>query len=126
MRLNSEVVGVDAAKKVVTLKDGSTVEYDHLISTLPLDVLCRLSTNVDGIADSELREAAPKFKYSSSHIVGFGIEGEPPEHLRTKCWMYFPEDDSPFYRATVFSNYSENHVAKPGKQWASRGTWAVM
>lgn len=24
----------------------------------------------------------------------------------TKCWLYFPEDNCPFYRTTVFSNYS--------------------
>ncbi len=29
-----------------------------------------------------------------------------PDDLATKCWMYFPEDNAPFYRATVFSNYS--------------------
>ena len=32
--------------------------------------------------------------------------------------MYFPEDNCPFYRATVFSNYSPNVVAKPGQQWS--------
>ncbi|ORY45201.1 hypothetical protein BCR33DRAFT_716515 [Rhizoclosmatium globosum] len=30
-----------------------------------------------------------------------------------KCWLYFPEPDSPFYRATIFSNYSPyNQPAK--------------
>ena len=32
--------------------------------------------------------------------------------------MYFPEDNCLFYRCTVFSNYSENNVAQPGKQWS--------
>lgn len=32
--------------------------------------------------------------------------------------MYFPEDAFPFYRATVFSNYSENNVPRPGQQWS--------
>ena len=32
--------------------------------------------------------------------------------------MYFPEDNCPFYRATVFSNYSPNVVPKPGQQWS--------
>ncbi len=27
--------------------------------------------------------------------------------LGSKCWLYFPEDNCPFYRATVFSNYAE-------------------
>lgn len=25
-------------------------------------------------------------------------------------WLYFPEDNTPFYRATIFSNYSEFNV----------------
>ena len=41
---------------------------------------------------------------SSSHIVGLGIRGQCPHGL--KCWLYFPEDDCPFYRTTVFSHYA--------------------
>lgn len=29
--------------------------------------------------------------------------------LGSKCWMYFPEANCPFYRATVFSNYAEGN-----------------
>ena len=32
--------------------------------------------------------------------------------------MYFPEDEIPFYRATVFSNYSQWNVSQPGQQWS--------
>jgi len=32
--------------------------------------------------------------------------------------MYFPEGDTPFYRVTVFSNYSRYNVARPGAQWS--------
>ena len=47
-------------------------------------------------------------EYSSSHIVGLGVRGVH-EH-GDKCWQYFPDDDCPFYRCTVFTNYSENHA----------------
>ena len=30
----------------------------------------------------------------------------------------FPEPDTPFYRATVFSNYSPHNVPRPGEQWS--------
>jgi protoporphyrinogen oxidase len=66
----------------------------------------------------ELTELADRFVYSASHIVGVGFEGQPPSDLKTKCWMYFPEPDVPFYRATVFSNYSANNVARPNEQWS--------
>ena len=51
-----------------------------------------------------------EFVHSSSHIVGVGLSGAVPDALETKCWMYFPEPQVPFYRATVFSNYSPNNA----------------
>jgi hypothetical protein len=32
--------------------------------------------------------------------------------------MYFPESNSPFYRATVFSRYSPNNVPDASKYWS--------
>jgi protoporphyrinogen oxidase len=118
VRLNSTVVGVDAAAKTVTLKDGTVIEYDHLISTMPLDKLCLMTTNLPaetGLTPDVMADKASQFKHSSSHIVGFGMDGQPPEHLKSKCWMYFPEDDCPFYRATggwcELSDATPFHVA---------------
>ena len=49
---------------------------------------------------------------SSSHIVGIGLRGECPHGL--KCWLYYPEDDCPFYRTTVFSHYAKNNCPADG------------
>ncbi|CAB4725518.1 unannotated protein [freshwater metagenome] len=46
------------------------------------------------------------------------MRGQPPEALRTKCWLYFPEGNTPFYRATVFSNYAVSNVPRPGETWS--------
>lgn len=35
------------------------------------------------------------------------MRGECPHGL--KCWLYFPEDDCPFYRTTVFSHYAKKN-----------------
>ncbi len=107
------VTGVDPESKVVTCANGETFAYDYLISTMPLDVLVQRLTPDLGIGHLH-----QQFRWSSSHIVGIGIEGDVPDDLATKCWMYFPEDNAPFYRATVFSNYSPANVAKPGQQWS--------
>ena len=83
---------------------------------MPLDVLARvMSPGVPAV-----QESAPKLLRSSSHIIGVGLTGEMPAKLSKKCWMYFPEDDCPFYRVTVFSNYSPNNVPDPqsGKYWS--------
>ena len=46
--------------------------------------------------------------HSSSHIVGLGIRGT--HNHGDKCWQYFPDDNCPFYRSTVFTNYSRHHA----------------
>jgi protoporphyrinogen oxidase len=107
------VCAIDVVQKQIAFTSGETTQYDQLISTMPLDVLLRM---VRGRAD--LTAMAECFVHSSSHIVGVGLAGQPPAALRTKCWMYFPEADVPFYRVTVFSNYSANNVAHPGSQWS--------
>jgi protoporphyrinogen oxidase len=104
---------VDARGRTIVLDDGERVPYDALVSTVPLDVLLR---SIDGTPD--LAPLADRFVHSSSHIVGVGLKGTPPEDLETKCWIYFPEPQVSFYRATVFSNYSPNN--------APRGHWSLM
>ena len=116
-RLGAKVVTVDAPGHRLLLEGGEVVAYDHLLSTMPMDRLLRCVEGTS-IPRAVLEERAAQFKYSSSHILGFGMEGQPPAHLATKCWLYFPEADCPFYRCTVFSNYSPNLVPRPGQQWS--------
>ena len=56
--------------------------------------------------------------HSSTHIIGIGIDGRVPDAIQSKNWMYFPDPDVPFYRATVFSSYSPNNVPNPDSQWS--------
>lgn len=111
-RFKDAVVHLDAKQRSVTTASGIGYSYDHLISTIPLDRLCQL------VGDQRLIGHAAALKYSSVHVVGIGLRGQPPETLRTKCWMYFPEDNCPFYRVTVFSNYSPENVPDPGANWS--------
>ncbi len=113
LRFGRSVAAIDVKARQLRLDDGSTERYDALISSAPLDGTLRMAEGLGPV-----RELADRFVHSSSHIVGIGFEGQPPPALRTKCWMYFPEPDTPFYRVTVFSNYSPNNVARPGAQWS--------
>jgi protoporphyrinogen oxidase len=109
---NRRCVRLETAQRTVHFEDGSQEKYDRLISTIPLDVLISL-------ADIEsLKPCIEQFRYSTVHVVGIGLKGAPPPHLKTKCWMYFPEDNCPFYRATVFSNYSPNNVPDITRFWS--------
>ena len=113
-RYGRRVQHIDTAARVVRTSDGGEYPYETLISTLPLDVTVAALTP----SEAALSEAAARLKYSSSNIVGIGLRGQPPEYLRTKCWMYFPEQNCPFYRTTVFSNYSPNNVPDPKAYWS--------
>ena len=61
---------------------------------------------VEKMGDQKLVDLSKGLFYSSTHVIGVGIRGERPERIGDKCWLYFPEDNCPFYRATIFSNYS--------------------
>lgn len=110
---NTKVVSIDLAKHEVKTKDNRTFVYDHLISTLPLKELIRLTNQ------HQLTPIAEKgLLHSSSNIIGLGLKGKPKDELATKCWMYFPEENCPFYRVTVFSNYSPNNVPDIRLHWS--------
>lgn len=105
---------IDEQTKTVYCKDGSTYTYDYLINTMPLDKTVNLLTHVD---DTH-KEIVKLLKHSTTHVIGIGLKGKPAPSLETKCWMYFPEDDCPFYRVTVFSNYSPNNVPDINQHWS--------
>lgn len=101
--LQKEMVSLDTKKKEVHFSDGSKDSYDCLFSTIPLDVL--------------VPKIRTKLHRSRVTIVGVGMKGRAPTHLKSKCWMYFPGDE-PYFRATVLSNYSRFN--------APVGTWSLM
>lgn len=116
IQLKSAVERVDTtAKKVYVAGKAGAIEYEHLITTMPLTTLVQLS---DLSADAEAVEHAALLRHSTTHIIGLGIKGAPRSTLKKKCWMYFPESNCPFYRATVFSNYSPNNVPNIRAGWS--------
>ena len=104
LRLNAPVASVDIERKEVVLQDGSREPYDILMNTTPLDLLVRHMT---GDVPEEARCQASRLRHSGSYIVGVGVNQPSPSK---KCWMYFPESSSPFYRVTYLSNYSPEVV----------------
>lgn len=100
---NAEIVAIDTEAKTITLADGKTDRYDTLINTMPLDQLAKLLSP----ARPQLIEASKDLMYSGGYIVGVGLD-KPID--TTKCWTYYPEDNTPFYRITFFHIYSPNNV----------------
>ena len=113
LRFSTHVVDIDLKERKLKASDGSECTYDSLISTMPLRELIKITHRND------LLQLADKgLLHSSANIVGIGLRGSPRSELAKKCWMYFPEDNCPFYRVTVFSNYSPANVPDPNGYWS--------
>jgi protoporphyrinogen oxidase len=110
LRLNATTVAVDTRRKEVLLADGTREPYDLLLSTMPVDKLVAM---LEGPTPDVVREQAGRLRHSGSYVVGIGVD-RPVE--TSKCWMYFPEDDCPFYRLTYLSNYSPEVVPDHTRQ----------
>lgn len=92
IRYNKEAAVVDLEKKVVTFKDGDQVEYDRLISTIPLKRLLSIS----GVQE------AKDFPYTS--VVCLNIGAERGKNCPDNHWLYVPYCKSGFYRVGFYSN----------------------
>lgn len=140
---HGKVDKINAESKTAVLADGTTVKYNKLISSMAVDSL------VEKIDDQEMISMSKDLFYSTTHVVGVGIRGERPERIGDKCWvsreflsffffllfmsclfgldkdltrrqLYFPEKDCPFYRATIFSNYSPNNQPDASQPLATK------
>lgn len=105
LKLKKELSGLDLKNKKIEFLDGEKIDYDILVSTIPLDLLTK-ATKI-----KNLYSQAKKLEHNSSLIVGLGLKQNCPSD---KCWIYFPENKAPFYRVTYFSNYSPNNVPRKG------------
>lgn len=113
IRLKTSVRSIDPDAKTAVTADGDTVAYEHLLNTGPLDLLM---TELIGTEEERLREAAAGLEHNGVFVGGVGTAPAPGDDIPDgKCWMYFPEDNCPYYRLTNFHNYSPNHTPEPGQ-----------
>ena len=99
LKLNTKVRRVSVAEHKVILDDGSEIQYDSLVSTMPLPTLIR---SLSDEAPVEIRQAAGKLRHVSVRCVNIGVARE---NLTDKHWIYYPED-SIFHRIFVQGNAS--------------------
>jgi hypothetical protein len=58
---------------------------------------------INGEMPRIIKKQAASLRHSGGYMVGIGLKQKCPS---TKSWMYFPEENCPFYRVTYLSNYS--------------------
>lgn len=104
-RFRTRVVELDTGKRVAHLDDGSTVGYDHCVTSIPMTVTLEWAG---------LGRPAHRLRASTLYAVGLGVRGTPPEPLADKTWLYCPDRTVPWYRATMLSNYDAGN-AGPGR-----------
>jgi protoporphyrinogen oxidase len=89
--------------KVVEFSDGSDVEYDRLISTIPLNKLYQIC---------DLPENLPYNSTSITNIGAYKGPNTPKEH-----WLYIPLSKSNIYRVGFYSNVHKESA--PGGDYVS-------
>lgn len=99
VHLEHEVKRIDLDAHVVHFRNGESTRFDHLVNTIPLKELVKLLSD----CPQDVLDAVGRLRHTSGLFVGVGVRGDADT---TKCWMYFPEDDCPYYRVTYLSNYS--------------------
>lgn len=95
--LNNSVISISFKNKTIRLKDGNTLNYSKLISTIPLK---ELILNSD--APHQIKEAALRLKHNTLYILNLGIK---KSDIQTH-WIYFPQKNIPFYRLGFYTNFS--------------------
>ena len=112
VRLGCPATQIDPDARRVRTGQGLTCTYEYLLNTAPLD---RLVLEIMNRPETTLRDAAKNLLRNGVFVSGIGVNAARPDDT---CWMYFPEDNCPFYRVTNFHNYSPNNVPRPNSSRA--------
>lgn len=104
--LNTGVVNVSPRSRTVRLDDGRILEYETLISTMPLP---QLVAACGSQAPDRVQTAAKALRHVSVRCVNLGV-ARPA--ITEKHWVYYPED-TVFHRIFMQGNASP-HCNAPG------------
>lgn len=81
IRINSKVSEIDCNLKKIILSNNEVLDYDNLISSLPLTEICSLIKNIpEGVLN-----ASKKLNYTSGYLVSLGFN--KPD-IADKLWFY--------------------------------------
>ena len=95
VQYQAKVVEIDMQAKRVILENGREYTYSVLINTMPLKTLLRCL--YEDFAD----ECAEQLQHSRGYIYNLGVVSDC---WGDKNWVYFPQEDIPFYRLGSYSS----------------------
>jgi protoporphyrinogen oxidase len=98
VHVNHELISLDVKQKRVRFRGGEPMDYNRLVTTIPLPVLLRAATGLP----SSVKEACEHLRFTSVYNVNLGVN----RNVSEKHWVYFPEPDYCFYRLGFLHNFS--------------------
>ncbi len=108
IRFGKRVVSIDLNGRSLHCTDGSTEQFDALISTIPLNRL----QDMTGI-----RTMAPQDPYTSVLVVNIG--GKRGKRCPDDHWIYVPTSHSGFHRIGFYSNVDPSFLPSSARQSGS-------
>jgi protoporphyrinogen oxidase len=106
IRCGQRVVEVDLDQRIVRCESGEQFEYDELVNTLPLPYFMNICKG----GPQGLQQAAERLDWSVVACWNLGIDRA--DVADGAHWIYYPDDDTPFYRAGFPSNFSSTVAPK--------------
>ena len=94
VRTGERVVRVDLDRKIVHTETGGEWKYERLVNTLPLPAFLKM---LHGGPAADLAPLADRLDWSVVGCLNLGIDR--PGVGEGAHWCYFPDGDTPFYRA---------------------------
>jgi len=99
VHLNEEVVSISIKDKELSLSSGERVNWDFIISTIPLPKLVTLIEDAAPL----IRDLSGKVRWISIYNLNFGVLGKSPCNAH---WIYVPESEYMIHRVGMPSNLS--------------------
>lgn len=96
----SSVEKVDALRRRLWTDDGQVIDYDVLISTMPLDRLVQVTEGLDATCQA----AAESLPYNSLYLVNLVVDRP---RITDKQRIYVADPGIPFHKLVLNSNSSE-------------------
>jgi protoporphyrinogen oxidase len=97
---------IDLERRIAFVDD-EAIEFDVLLSTIPLPSLLGLLTPLP----EPVLEAGSRLRATHLHYFDLGLRIPNPNPYH---WIYVPEEKYPFYRVGCYSHFSDK-LAPPGK-----------
>ncbi len=95
LRLNTQLTTIQADEKYVVF-DGERIDYDNLISTMPLP---RLAAAVGYPASYK------DLTWNAVEVLNIGFDKPSKDNMH---WVYYPEHHVPFYRVGFYDNIHDS------------------